>query len=298
MNINAFGRSSLAKTLVLAFCFVGVAFAQTNDHKESEPPLPRIMSFEEYVKKRHPVPYIVKLSDGKGRLLYFGARHTYDPNDPEIAQMEKLWLKLRPDVAFFEGGDPQNIPAVVKTRDEIARGGEPSFVLFLAARDGVPVKTLEPSMSDEVALLLEKYPPEEVKAFYALRLIPQFKSGKHDETIEVYTKNVLAWLSSKSELTGSPRTVAQLQTVTSRLFPQLKDWRDVPQAWFDPTLSPSATYLNDISRQLSEFRDRHMVTLLAEQVRQGKRVFAAVGASHVVMQERTLRAAIKAGRKK
>lgn len=37
-----------------------------------------------------------------------------------------------------------------------------------------------------------------------------------------------------------------------------------------------------------------MLMLLTEQVAQGKRVFATVGASHVVMQERALRAAIKA----
>lgn len=241
------------------------------------------MSFEEYVKKPHPVPYILKLSAGRGRLLYFGSKHTYDPNDPEIAQMEKNWLKLRPDVAFFEGADPENIPAAVKTREEITRGGEPSLVLFLATRDRVPVKTLEPSRGDEIALLLRKYSPEEVKVFYVLRQIPEFKSGQHNETIEVYTRNVLGWLSLRPELKGIPGTIAELQASSSRLFPQLTDWRDVPQTWFDPAVSPSVTYLNDISRQLSEFRDLHMVTLLAEQVAQGKRVFAAVGASHVVM---------------
>jgi hypothetical protein len=298
MNLNFSDRSLFTYTFVLTFSFVGVAFAQTNRPKESAPPLPEIMSFEEYVKKPHAIPYILKLSAGKGRLLYFGTKHTYDPNDPEIALMEKLWVKLRPDVAFFEGADPENIPAAVKTRQEITRGGEPSFVLFLATRDGVPVKTLEPSRSDEIALLLKKYSAEEVKMFYLLRQIPQFKNAQHNETIEIYTQNVLGWLSLRPELKGTPRTIAELQASSSRLFPQLRDWRDVPDTWFNPAVSPPVTYLNDISRQLSEFRDRHMLTLLTEQVRRGKRVFAAVGASHVVMQERALRAAIKVGRQK
>lgn len=297
MNLD-FSDKFLCYSFVLVLFFVGIAFAQTKSPGKSAPPQPGIMSFEEYVKKPHPVPYILKLDAGKGRLLYFGAKHTYDPSDPQIAQMEKAWLKLRPDVAFFEGGDPENIPAAVKTREEITRGGEPSFVLFLATRDQVPVKTLEPSRGDEIALLLGKYSPEEVKVFYVLRQIPQFKSGQHNETIEAYTRNVLGWLSLRPEFKGMPRTIAELQASSSRLFPQLTDWRNVPQTWFDPSVAPSLTYLNDISRQLSEFRDRHMLTLLTEQLRQGKRVFAAVGASHVVMQERALRAAIKAGKKK
>jgi hypothetical protein len=244
------------------------------------------------------VPYILKLSSGKGRLLYFGAKHTFDPKDPQIAQMEKVWLKLKPDVAFFEGADPENTPAAVKTREEIIRGGEPSFVLFLAARDHVPVKTLEPSRGDEITLLLRMYSPEEVKVFYVLRQVPEFKRGQHDETIEAYIRHVLGWLSLRLELKGLPRTIDELQASSSRLFPQLADWRDVPDTWFDPAVSPPPTYLNGISRQLSEFRDRHMVTLLTEQLAKGKRVFATVGASHVVMQERALRAAIRAEREK
>jgi hypothetical protein len=296
MKVVMSNDRSLACVLVLTL-LVGAAFGQKKSVKEPASSPAGIMSFEDYAKKPHRVPYILKLSAGKGRLVYFGAKHTYDPNDPELAQMEKFWLKLKPDVAFFEGADPENIPAPVKTREEIVRGGEPSFVLFLASRDGVPVKTLEPSRRDEIALLLEKYSAEEVKVFYVLRQIPEFKSGQHDETIDSYTRNVLGWLSLTPELKGPPRTIAELKASCSRLFPRLVDWREVPQAWFDPAVSQPLTYLNDISLRLSEFRDRHMLMLLTEQVAQGKRVFATVGASHVVMQERALRWAIKQKRK-
>ena len=40
-----------------------------------------------------------------------------------------------------------------------------------------------------------------------------------------------------------------------------------------------------------EFRDQHMVKLLIDEVKKGKRVFAVVGGSHVVMQESALKAA-------
>jgi hypothetical protein len=297
MNLD-FPDNTFACAFVLSLLLTGVALSQTKNTKKPAPSGTGIMSFEEYVKKPHPVPYVLKLSAGKGRLLYFGAKHTYDPNDAEISQIEEWWLKLKPEVAFFEGADPEASPAIVKSREEVGRSGEPGFVLFLAARDNVPVHSLEPTHRAEIGLLLKTYSPEEVKIFYVLRQIPEFKSGKHQETIEAYTKGVLAWLSSKPELQGKPRTLTELQVIFARLFPQLADWRDVPQEWFDPATTQVQTYLNEVSRQLSEFRDWHMLTLLTEQLAQGKRVFAVVGASHVVMQERALRTAIRAKRKR
>ena len=290
-----------AKTL---YCAVSItfllcsatAFSQPEDGRKSAPARAEIMTFEQYAKKRHRVPYIIKLSADRSRLVYFGAKHVFGSDDPQLAHIERLWAKSKPEVAFFEGADPETTPTAAKSRAEVT--GESGLVVFLAARDRVPVRTLEPAQKDEIALLLERYSPEEVKVFYVLRLIPQFRSGKHDESVETYTKNILGWLSSKPELKGAPRTVAELKASAARLLPKLADWRDVPQEWFDPVPSPPPTYLNDVSRRLSEFRDRHMLTLLAEQVAQGKRVFAVVGASHVVMQERALRATIKARRTK
>ncbi|HEX8720305.1 MAG TPA: hypothetical protein VF736_06670 [Pyrinomonadaceae bacterium] len=254
------------------------------------------MSFAEYAKKRHRVPYVLKLNAGRGRLLYFGARHVFGPDDPELTRIEKLWAEFKPEVAFFEGADPESIPTPAGSRAEVR--GESGLVVFLAARDEVPARTLEPSRKGEVALLLEKYSPEEVKVFYVLRQVPQFRSGTHSESVEAYTENVLGGLSLLPELKGAPRTVAELEASCARLFPQLADWRDVPQAWFDPVPSPPPTYLNNVSRILSEFRDRHMLTLLTSQLSAGKRVFAVVGASHVVMQEPALRAELKARRTK
>jgi hypothetical protein len=75
---------------------------------------------------------------------------------------------------------------------------------------------------------------------------------------------------------------------------QLPDWRNVPPEWFDPATTQVQTYLNKVSLERGEFRDRHMLVLLTEQLAQGKRVFAVVGASHVVMQERALRAVARA----
>ena len=248
------------------------------------------MTFDEYAKVRHGYPYIVELQIGKGALLYFGAQHTYDPKDAQIAEIEKRWKEFRPTVAYNEGGNP----SVSKTLDEtVSKSGESGLVRFLAARDKIPAFSLEPSRADEAAMLLKTYTPEQVKVFYALRQVPQFGNSKRDETIETHLEFVLGkWLSSVPGLEGSPRNLTEFERSCQWLSPKLKDWRDVPQSWFDPM--DSQAYTNQISRLSGEFRDQHMVKLLIDEAKQGKRVFAVVGGSHVVMQERALRAASNA----
>jgi hypothetical protein len=76
MNIVC-DKTLFACVLVLTvFCGV-VAFAQTDGANQSPAARTSIMSFEDYAKKRHRVPYVLKIRGGKGRLLYFGARHTF-----------------------------------------------------------------------------------------------------------------------------------------------------------------------------------------------------------------------------
>jgi hypothetical protein len=247
-----------------------------------------LMTYDEYSKTRHSSPYIVELEIGKGALLYFGAQHTNDPKSPQIAQIEKLWGQFRPTVAFNEGGDPP----VLKSVDEaVSRVGEAGLARFLAARDKVPVHSLEPGLADEVTFLLRSYTPEQVKVFYALRQIPQFRNSKRDETIETHMKFVLdKWLADVPGLEGAPRNLTEFERSCLWLSPRLKDWRETPADWFDPTKSEA--YTNQVSRLSSEFRDRHMIKLLTEAVKKGARVFAVVGFSHVVIQERGLKAAL------
>ncbi len=280
MLIHSFRKFSLL--LLLAFLFLPECVLAQEKKVE-------VMTYDEYIKVRHSYPYIVEIQFGKGALLYFGAQHTNDPKHPEVAQIEELWKKFRPTVAYNEGGNPP----VLKSADEaVSRIGEYALVKYLAARDKVPVFSLEPDKADEVAMLLKTYTPEQVKVFYALRQVPQYRNSKHDETIETYLAFVLGkWLASVPGLEGAPNSVAELEKSCLWLSPKLQDWREVPQSWFDPTKSEA--YTNQISRLSGEFRDRHMVKLLIDEVKQGKRVFAVVGVSHVVMQERVLKAELQ-----
>ena len=277
---NGFQKYSVVSIIVLLFAF-SVVMAQEKDA--------RLMTFDEYAKVSHGYPYIVELQIGKGALLYFGARHIYDPKNAQNAQIEKLWKDFRPTVAYHESSGT----SLSKTIEEaVSKSGESGLARFLAARDKIPAFSLEPSRNEEVAMFLKTYTPEQIKVFFVLRQVPQFRERKTDETIEAFMTTFLGNVSRIPGLESAPNSIAELDKSSLWLSPQLKDWRTADRSWSDPVASHA--YTNQIARLSSEFRDLHMVKLLIDEVKQGKRVFAVVGGSHVVMQERALKAILSA----
>lgn len=252
-----------------------------------------VMTWTEYASLqrsgRHPEwPYILQRNTQRGALLYFGAAHTFDPAHDQIRRIEQEWHRFRPDIAFTEGGSPP----IATSRDAAVRSaGEPGLVRFLAARDNVPTTTLDPSRAQEVAVLSRTFTREQVKLFFVLRGVSQYRERAGLDGLESETDRILRLFENTPGLSGGPRTIEELQTVYRRHFPDADGYQDVPRAWFDPVVT--ATFLNNISRADSDFRDDYMVRLLAQHVSQGLRVFAVVGGSHVVMQERALLAKIR-----
>lgn len=69
----------------------------------------RILSYEEYARIEHDIPYVLRFSHGHGSLLFFGSAHTYDPGDPQVGRIAALWTDFRPTLAYNEGGVPQHL---------------------------------------------------------------------------------------------------------------------------------------------------------------------------------------------
>jgi hypothetical protein len=72
----------------------------------------------------------------------------------------------------------------------------------------------------------------------------------------------------------------------TRLVPSSSDWRRPPAEWFDPVPDPSPTWLNAFAKAESNFRDEVIMQKLTRRVRDGERVFAVIGGTHVVMQKK------------
>ncbi len=244
----------------------------------------KIMTWKDYSRLSPKWPYALKLNRARGRLLYYGVSHTNKPEDAQLAEIEKLWVDFRPDIAFNEGGNPP----IERSRNEAIRNyGEAGLIRFLAARDKVPVASIDPSRAEEVAFLSKTFSPEPVKLFFVLRVVAQHVRNRGVDTLGQELERVFPIFGDTPGLKVAPNSIAELEVSYARHFTNQGSYKDARLSWYDPT--KSETFLNDISRRSSEYRDRYMVELLARHVKDGQRVFAVVGGSHVIMQERAIR---------
>jgi hypothetical protein len=253
-----------------------------------------IMSWGEYSRTEHSVPYVIEFARGEGALVYFGAQHIGEgvglSTHPEVAEIEREWERLRPTRAFYEGRSTYGA-TLSSVSEAAAKAGEGGVLRFLAARDGVDAQSLEPTGAEEVRALRTRFSLEQIRVFYVLRCVSQNCTGAGSPGDQA--RRWFERTGGRPELAGAPDTIEGLDRSARRLLSRLGDWRTVTRASLDPKPEAGETFLNEISRRSNDVRDSHMVGALVAAVRDGQRVFAVVGASHVVMQERALRTALK-----
>jgi hypothetical protein len=247
------------------------------------------MSFREYAAQPHTFPQTLQLQGGSGTLFYYGVAHTNDPADPQIAEIQRFWREFRPTFAFNEGGAP---PVLDTLEETVGRYGEAALVRWLARRDSIPVATFEPTRAETVAALAAHFTPEQIKVANVLRTLSQDSRRAEQYQIsamDVEITRLLTILSRTRGLEATPTTASEFAASAARLAPVGSDWRRPLAEWFDPVPDPSPTWLNAFSRAESNFRDEVIMEKLTHKVREGERVFAVVGGTHVIMQERALR---------
>lgn len=243
-----------------------------------------ILSYKQYASIQHKSPYVLQFKVGTGELLFYGAEHTGDPTDPQIADIEQRWGAFHPTVAYNEGGDP---PTLGNGAEAVKQYAEPGFLRYLAGRDQVPVATFEPSFDDEISYDLKTYSAEKVKVFYALRQVTEARVAGENAPLDDRIQDWLSGYLPEHGLKNLPNTIAEFTDVCKKFFPDLADWRKVSEDWFDPT--QSGHYTNDLANDSGMFRDQHIFHVLVDRARRGDRVFAVIGSSHVVVQEPALR---------
>jgi hypothetical protein len=187
---------------------------------------------------------------------------------------------------------------VLDTIEEtVGRYGESALVRWLARRDGVPVDTFEPSRAEIVAALAPRFTSEQFKVANILRTLSQ--NSRLDEQyrasdIEIEVGRILTIFSRTRGLEGAPTTASEFSVSASRLVPSNSEWRRPRAEWFDPVPDPPPTWFNAFAKAESNFRDEVIMQELTQKVRNGERVFAVIGGTHVVMQERALRSRLAA----
>lgn len=280
-------RKSISKFIFAIIVSVAAVALPVSAQVSQEP---EIMTHKEYGRIRHQRPYLLQLKSGQGELLYFGVGHVYRIDDPQVAELERRFAEFRPTVLLNES----QTPPVEATRElAVERYGEPGLVSFLAARHNIPVKSLDPPRMQEITYLLgtKRWTTEQVMLFYVLRRVAENNKKSNPRPADELVQQALDATAKAPGFEGLPKTVSEFEASAKRLLPSVVDWRKVKSTVFDPN-PDLGLYTNDLAYASSQYRDRYMVKLLADEVRKGGRVLAVVGASHVVMQERALKKAL------
>ena len=198
---------------------------------------------------------------------------------------------FRPTLALNEGWDPR---VASSAEDAVKLYGEPGLLRFLASRDGVPCRNFEPPQVDEVSFLLARHTAEEVKLFYLLRSVAENWRSLPAEAVDRQAQHQLSTqLSVVPRLEGAPNSIPDVDVAFRKVaLGQPSDWRRISVDDLD-SAAAKPNRLQSLNAELSLFRDAHIVDDLVAQVQRGERVFAIVGASHVVMQEGLLRARLR-----
>lgn len=259
-------------------CSVFGVFAQTSE--------PEIMSYKDYGKIRHNRPYILEFKTDQGALVYFGAGHFYSYDDKQAAEIEKRFAEFKPTVVLNESGTS---PVAATAKEGVEKYGEPGLLSFLAKKYNIPIKSLDPPRLEEMKYILgtKRWTLEQVFLFYVLRRVPENNkkaNPKNPEELAVEAMNQAAKMPGFDAL---PKTIAEFDAVVKKNLPQVADWRKIDQKIFDPN-PDLGNFTNDIADASVNYRGRFMVKNLAAEVAKGERVFAVVGASHVVKQEKAL----------
>ncbi|MEN8143753.1 MAG: hypothetical protein ABFS14_02275 [Gemmatimonadota bacterium] len=223
-------------------------------------------------------PYILTIdTPNAGALLYYGASHTRDPEDPQIADITTRWNHFGPTVALYEGRSRGFFYGALI--EPFAGLPEPALVHKLARRDDVQLYSLEPGYQDEVAALLLSFQPEQIALYFLLRVYSSEAGGTANEAL---ARDLLGKRTDVEGLRGSLVTLADIDRVWRRDYPDQNDWRVQRE-------EPRYGYLAAISDASRRIRGEHMVRILVSLVQKGERVLAVVGSGHVIRQEWNLR---------
>lgn len=214
-------------------------------------------------------------------LLFLGTSHTFEETNPQILDIERLFHKFRPSIVLVEGGDWQ----VAATRkDAIRLGGEMGLVTYLAAENGTKAQSLEPRFEDEVSFVLAAYDPLDVKLYYALRMVSQFRRQQAADGLVERMNQLLGGreLGAMPKLDIAPMNVEELSAIFKSRFPTLVDWQRIdPFVGGLPREADGSDKLNQIRKRSETFRNAQMAKLIQEHLKDNHRVFVVAGRNHM-----------------
>jgi hypothetical protein len=215
-------------------------------------------------------------------ILFLADEHTFNPNEPRIGMIEKLFNAFRPTLLIVEGG---NWPVAQSGEDAVRRYSELGFARYIAAKNQIRAQTFEPSTAEQVAVALKNHSARNVKLYWALRLVPQWRATSTPETLQAKMNTFLAPQNSQTNFGAAmpastvPTNVAELDALIKSDFGADVDWRQadahagIAGRKFPQLLGPD--------KSINDMRNNALQISILDAMRAGNRVLVVTGVTHL-----------------
>lgn len=255
-----------------------------------------ILTYEQYLKLKHPLPYEYVIEHNQNYLFYFGSTHSRNPNDIQYSKLQQFWE------GFLQKTQSQNCVVLVEghlrnlhnsptAEQAIRRGGaEGGFITFLAQQNNIPVACPEPTNALLFQKLLQKYTVEQlVYTLFAQAVLEWHRIIKmrDDLPFHIHIQSHLEYI--QKELTFQC-DLEDMKAFHKQLFNS--EFNEHDEMFFYSITNPVVqdTIINNICRDRSILRDRTIVDTIKKLfLKERKNIFVVFGATHAVMQEPALR---------
>ena len=249
---------------------------------------------ERFAGKNHPTPYVYELRSGEQMLMYFGVRHSRNPDDAQWEKLKISWedffrkTSLR-RIILLEGGKPlqleDNWPNVVR------KYGEAGVILSFSRGSGAEIAWPDLAINKEAEKLSEQFESNLVAYYIFARSAGAWlRAGTMGTFDEVLMKAVVA---TSQRVFSAPDTVSVYAAIHNQIF---KHPLDETQKKVIIRASAPVYYdsiINDIARASSRFRNEHIVNEVERYWKEGYSIFLVFGSAHAVIQEAALRAMVE-----
>lgn len=263
-----------------------------------------VMTAEQYAEIEHDIPYIFEVESGDKKITYFGAGHSWDPDDPMWIQLKGMVTGAQPNMVIVEGFEnlanrkEEATEEAKKYNEEeiIGRHGESGVVLKWATELGIDFDSPEPSDREQFKFLEQQgLSKDSIFAQQFFMMIPQWQQYTDKPDFKEFAQKQIDRFEHNTNWSDFEYSYEHLEQIAEKIWgeginladPGYYHDRTDPIPWADK--KKDQTEVNRVSEASNRFRDQYMISRIAEYLQTHDRIFIVYGASHAVMQEPALR---------
>lgn len=236
------------------------------------------------------IPY-TELSNGQKRLVFFGTSHVRNVDHPQFSQLIDAFNKLKPEVAFNEGGNVRADQRYPSVDHAINANGEIGLLKFLC--DSIGIRMLNGDMDErqEMAALLAIVPKDQLYLYMAMeRFLYGYKNGHYQGTSleEAWRNEFIPYVQHAGlGLSSEQQSFDTLKSLYRHYLNKDFNLDDLAEV-HDYYLTDHGL-LGDIGRATKIVRDQVLLSRIDSALSRYDRVMVVFGGSHRIAVEPALK---------